>query len=397
MLNASMKMKRKAQYNIEVEEFFNLKYENESTKYDLQKKDDFEIFLSTSRRNKIALPKEKRKKKAKLPSSISRILHGKDGKDSKCTALTTSTLKDRNDTSSFKLCKDMLKPLSLKTVGKKQFDKNLWHGEDLADKNDWVEKSVILHNFKGVPRPPKEIHLKRSQLRAISIPHPGTSYNPTFNDHQNLIKMAVDNELKFSKSESKIKTLLLDKFCKLTNEKILDMRKKETEEGLPIAANKNKTDSTKSKNEKPTTPEEIKNTLAQRHPRKKEMNRLHKSEINRKEKILQKNFEIDRLALFKKELDSVISKVIKKQTSRRQRAKQSKKEPKRIGRLKFKRPEIFFNDVGDISGGLVNLKPETNLLLERFKSFQERNLLSTGALRKAHRLTKTKKYPKRCY
>lgn len=41
----------------------------------------------------------------------------------------------------------------------------------------------------------------KTKVAAIETPHPGTSYNPSFKDHQDLLKEVADNEKKIMKEE----------------------------------------------------------------------------------------------------------------------------------------------------------------------------------------------------
>lgn len=42
---------------------------------------------------------------------------------------------------------------------------------------------------------------KKSLLPTVEPPHPGMSYNPSYEDHQNLLKLVADKETEFIKKE----------------------------------------------------------------------------------------------------------------------------------------------------------------------------------------------------
>lgn len=42
---------------------------------------------------------------------------------------------------------------------------------------------------------------KKSSLPAVEPPHPGMSYNPSFTDHQDLLKIVAEKEIKLIKEE----------------------------------------------------------------------------------------------------------------------------------------------------------------------------------------------------
>lgn len=59
--------------------------------------------------------------------------------------------------------------------------------------SEWVDASIKRHNVKQ--RVTRSTH-KTSDLPAIEVPHAGFSYNPSFRDHQELLKTAVKVETK---------------------------------------------------------------------------------------------------------------------------------------------------------------------------------------------------------
>lgn len=70
-----------------------------------------------------------------------------------------------------------------------------------------------------------------------------------------------------------------------------------------------------------------------------------------------------------------------------------KKEPKRLSAIKFEENELEFNMGPDITGNLRNLKKEGNLLNDRFKSLQKRNIIEP-AIRRRRKKGKVKRYTK---
>lgn len=88
--------------------------------------------------------------------------------------------------------------------------------------NEWISKQALHHTLTGfgkVPKKtPKRTHEKRSMLPTIQTPHPGTSYNPTFRDHQALVKDVFDNETKLMKEEAHIHRVTCKMFSKVTEQ-----------------------------------------------------------------------------------------------------------------------------------------------------------------------------------
>lgn len=64
-------------------------------------------------------------------------------------------------------------------------------------------------------KPPKTYLKKPSEVEAVTIPHPGASYNPTFEDHQELLNTANHVENKKLKEKQKLYRALDAKFPKV--------------------------------------------------------------------------------------------------------------------------------------------------------------------------------------
>lgn len=73
------------------------------------------------------------------------------------------------------------------------------------DDHDWLTTNTKKHNIRGRGFPIKNIRkslrIKPSILPAVEPPHPGMSYNPSYRDHQDLLKMVAEKELALIKKE----------------------------------------------------------------------------------------------------------------------------------------------------------------------------------------------------
>lgn len=78
------------------------------------------------------------------------------------------------------------------------------------------------------------INLNLSFLRALELPHPGMSYNPSLKDHRDLLNEVLEREGKIIKEEKHLKRVTTDMFSKLTPAE-RDLEKlKEAASGLNI-------------------------------------------------------------------------------------------------------------------------------------------------------------------
>lgn len=84
---------------------------------------------------------------------------------------------------------------------------------------------------------------------------------------------------------------------------------------------------------------------------------------------------------FKKELKKDENKLENQKQVRIKQNEQRKHEPGRLARLKFIEEDLPVADSLDDLGNLRKLNPEGNLLMDRFKSLQKRNILPVNKRR----------------
>lgn len=72
-------------------------------------------------------------------------------------------------------------------------------------------------------------------------------------------------------------------------------------------------------------------------------------------------------------------------------------KPRRLGRLKYQTPDIDVQLSSELSDSLRTLKPEGNILRDRFKSFQRRNMIEPRERAKFKRKYKVKLVEKRAF
>ena len=98
-----------------------------------------------------------------------------------------------------------------------KFDFDLWgqKGDEIAIRDRRVALSDLLDDVKkytleqtGKRVYSRPLNDKTTALPPVEYPHPGTSYNPTFEDHQALLKKAHDIEVDELDKEAKLRRKL---------------------------------------------------------------------------------------------------------------------------------------------------------------------------------------------
>jgi nucleolar protein 53 len=82
-----------------------------------------------------------------------------------------------------------------------------------------------------------------------------------------------------------------------------------------------------------------------------------------------------RLKFFNQELENKDKKLTKLREKREKIKAIKAKEPKQLSKKKFEPLDLEFNLGEDIKGNLRGIKPEGNILEDRYKSLQRRNII----------------------
>lgn len=103
-----------------------------------------------------------------------------------------------------------------------EFKTDVWEIESSVPKdvnNEWFTSDTVRHTLANTGRKrkrvPENLCKRPSVLPAVEIPHPGTSYNPSFSDHQDLLREVAEKQLKFEKEEAHLNRVTTKMFQKV--------------------------------------------------------------------------------------------------------------------------------------------------------------------------------------
>nr|XP_011446756.2 ribosome biogenesis protein NOP53 isoform X1 [Crassostrea gigas]XP_011446757.2 ribosome biogenesis protein NOP53 isoform X2 [Crassostrea gigas] len=243
-----------------------------------------------------------------------------------------------------------------------------------------------------------------SDLPAVQVPHPGASYNPDYEDYQELLSKAHEveekkllEEKKLQKFEEEIKKVdpktLERTWLSEMSEGIKDKEElKEEEEDGDDAINAEDLDRI---SVNPPVRRESKKTRTQRNKEKKKKMQEKLKAQGKMDKT--KANEIFRLKSMKAELDEREADLQRKAQERRQKWQSQGLQTRKLGRLKFEEPLLEIKLSGELEGSLRKLKPEGNLFVDRMKSFEKRNIMEPRQEAKKYRKYKRKTVIKRSH
>lgn len=199
------------------------------------------------------------------------------------------------------------------------------------------------------------------------------------------------------KEEEHLKRVTKDMFRKVPREENSNSWLVEMSQGLPEKEQSNSDDEINEGDDE--KPYKSVNPPVENRKKTTQQRRKQKEQLLLKEKLLQaklekkKGVDLHKLKMIKTQIENR-EKELKKQSERRAKLKTFKeKEPKQLGRIKYEEPDADFNMKEDITGNLRNLKSEGNILTDRFRSMQKRNILPV-TMRHSRKKVKVKKFVK---
>lgn len=253
-------------------------------------------------------------------------------------------------------------------------------------------------------RAPKDLLEKPSDLNPVDLPHSGMSYNPSLKDHQDLLWKAAVVEMNKERAERKIEYHTTRMFPDAKNAPTHKSWLKEMSEGIPeLNKEEEEEDSEKEEPVAEDEDEDQDQEAKMFKPKTKQQRNREKQKIldeNRKKSLLEekkKSTDLFKLRSLKKSLVLDEKTTVQRMSMRDDKKKAKRFMPAQLGSVKFEEPEIEIKLTDELTGNLRSLKPEGNLLEDRFKSFQKRNILETRLKQKMVKTKKRKKVEKRNY
>lgn len=232
------------------------------------------------------------------------------------------------------------------------------------------------------------------------MPHPGTSYNPTFEDHQALLEEVKARESKIIKREAHLERVTTSMFDKMTVEKREKMKFKEMsgdiDEEEDNDAKANEKDDDPNEYIPVNPPVEIKRKDRKARRKQREQLELQKATL-RKKVEKQQRADMHRLKKIKAEINDMEMDLEEQRLSKKERAEKHREEAHRLSKFEYEEPEIDINMPEDIAGNLRNIAPEGSILADRYKSMQRRNIIATSKDTGLRRRREVKRYVRKTH
>ncbi|KAK3828556.1 MAG: ribosome biogenesis protein Nop53/GLTSCR2 [Benniella sp.] len=281
-------------------------------------------------------------------------------------------------------------------------DRSEDHQQD--DSKMEVDDFIVDIVTKAPVKAPKSFKQKQKvAIPAVKEAHPGASYNPTMKDHQSLLLLAHNDEVKSLEQWENLNAQLaypkeLDQMVAFDDRtggllEDSDEEEEEEEEGEEEEEEENDAeDSTDVKSKK----QKGKKTITER-------NRLARAAEKAKEEArIKRDKDLNKQTNRVKEIMKVVEEEEadmerKHQESDKKKEQKEKAGMKRVGRFNVPKERIEVQLQDELSESLRQLKPEGNLLKTRFQSFVERNLIEPRVPVAKRRRYRLKTYEKHSY
>ncbi|XP_045471363.1 ribosome biogenesis protein NOP53 [Harmonia axyridis] len=288
--------------------------------------------------------------------------------------------------------KQLYEKCKLERPKRGEFSKDVWEVSEVKSLGDWIRDDATVHNlrqtgaylFKVTPT----VQKKTSVLPTIEPPHPGTSYNPSFEDHQDLLREIGEKEgelIKRDKHLNRVTKSILKKVPSAVNNKSwFD----EMSQGLPIANNQKieEEDDPVSDSEYRAINPAVKNKKKTRKQRNTQKRLLIEERLRKLAKLEKKKIvELNSLKALEKYVKKREKEISESKVKREEYSKLKEKLPKRLGFHKFEENDLEFNMPSEITGNLRSVRKQSNLLVDRFINLQKRNLVAPSVTVQAKR------------
>lgn len=264
-----------------------------------------------------------------------------------------------------------------------------------GDQPSQTEDAFYLEQTKKkLVKRPEKLNEKPSELPAIEIIAPGGSYNPDFFSHQALLQEAHGVEVKKLRAEERLeKQLAVNRQDVATEETTF----KEQVQGLldddeeDVEVEENVYDDG---GVVPSTHQE-KKTEKQR--KKEKADKIKEQQKSAEREATSKRQQLFKFRSIQSELRAREQRTRLRQSLRKARQLARKTQPHRLGQLKFQSPDLELQLSDELAGSLRRLKPEGSVVMDRFKSFQKRNMIEPRERAKFKRKYKLKYVEKRAF
>ncbi|NWJ07528.1 NOP53 protein, partial [Crypturellus undulatus] len=272
---------------------------------------------------------------------------------------------------------------------------DIWADDNPLERPLAGQDSWFLEQTKKQPvKRPERLRKKPSEAPAVEVIGAGGSYNPPFEEHQALLLRAHDQELRRVKAQERVERQL--SLPAGAERPTPETRFREECEGLLEESDAEAEDPEQpEQRDPPAAPPQHKKTEQQRR-REKEA-RAEAARRGREKAARCRRQELFRLRSIRRQVTRWEAELLRRRRQRQHKRRLRDAQPRRLGRLKYEDPSLEVQLSDELAESLRLLKPEGNVLRDRFKSLQRRNLIEPRERARFKRKYRLKYVEKRAF
>ncbi|KAI5741510.1 hypothetical protein M8J76_014345 [Diaphorina citri] len=248
----------------------------------------------------------------------------------------------------------------------------------------WISQEAKDHYLKLTPyrrlNVPPSISSRPNLIPGVKAPHPGMSYNPSLEDHQDLLQKVVAKEEAEKKQEEHLDRVTSAMFNRMSKQETEKQWMEEMSQGIEdkvkLAADEIKEEPPESNEYSTVNPPVDGDKQRSLQSRRREREEKKKQKEIKEAKLEKKKLaDIYKLRFISKDIDKFEEKIQKTEEKRQKKKEMAPYTTKRVGKNKYEEPDLEFSLYQDLTGSLRTVQPEGKPLTERFRSFAERNIM----------------------
>ncbi|GAB6022027.1 hypothetical protein CHUAL_006177 [Chamberlinius hualienensis] len=280
---------------------------------------------------------------------------------------------------------------------------DVWDQPDISITNGLMDKDLEDYYKTQTKRKgrkvPNTYYLRPSALPAVEVVKAGASYNPSYVDHQALLGAALNVEINKQKEEKKLIRALDEKFptaCEAPNQ---ESWLTEMSQGIMVGGEAEESDGEEIDGTAPLTlnpPVRADKRKSENRRRKERRLKLEAlaAEKERRDEI--KSNEVFRIKSIAAEIMNEKYESQAKQLKKKIEKLGDALKPAKLSKYKYEEPEMELLLSNELSGNLRGMKTDGNVLHDRFKSFQRRNIIESRIKqKKTKRKFRLKTFPRK--
>lgn len=265
-------------------------------------------------------------------------------------------------------------------------------GDVYVDYAEDFEKVRLSRMFKCMPKPNPQVLKKPSLLPAVDHPHPGLSYHPDKDDHSELLISIGEKKQKEINEKKKLNRKVKEGYDPTVNvaleaakEMASGLFSEDEEEEEPESD-----EQADESNDKPLIIADLKRPKSNKAKRDEIKMKIDKAKSKQRKEKNKLDTEFTRIKQYVRSVRAADGKAKQKKQAKEQRKIDKLYRPARLGKERFKDAQPEFCLESELNGSLRKMTTDGNLLMDRFKSLQKRNLIEHRRVQ-----LKTRSKPKR--